>query len=213
MIYLSLLKAEALSAEVHYIVTEAMQKSYVGVVVSPVWTARVAAMLGGSGIRIGTTVGFPHGTNKATLKAIESTSSIKDGAADLFVSAYLPHLIARDFSAARGELLEIARAARATRRDVAIHVIIEAPLLLSLGAGRSEEAIAVACKAVRESGCDGIVTASGYHRAGGASIAAMEALKPQAEGLALIAMGGVQNATVAQAFIDSGADRSVIEPQ
>jgi len=211
-LYVSLLKPEALSAEVHYVVTEAMQKSYAGVVVSPVWTARVKAMIAGSGVRVGTTVGFPHGANKSTLKAIESTSSLKDGADDLFVSAYLPTLIARDFSAARGELLEIVRSARATRRDAAIHVIIEAPLLLSLGAGRSEEAIAIACRAVRESGCDGVVLASGYHRAGGSTSAALAAVKPHAEGLAVLAMGGLPNATVAQAFIDSGADRAVIDP-
>ena len=157
-------------------------------------------------------VGFPHGSNKATLKAIESTSSIKDGADDLFVSAHLVHLIGRDFSAARGELLEIVRAARATRRDVAIHVIVEAPFLLSLGAGRSEEAIAIACRSIRESGCDGVVTASGFHRAGGASTAALDALKQNGEGLAVIAMGGIANAGVANAFIDGGADRAVVDP-
>ena len=210
-LYLSLLKPEALSAEVHYVVTEAMQKSFGGVLVTPVWTARVAAMLRGSGVRVGTVVGFPHGSSKATLKAIESTSSLKDGADDLFISAHLPHLVSRQFDAARGELLEIARAARATRRDASIHVIIEAPLLLSLGPGRAEEAVAIACRAIRESGCDGVVTASGYHRAGGASTATLEALKQHAEGLPVLAMGNIANASVGQAFIDGGADRAVVE--
>ncbi len=210
-IYLSLLKPEALSAEIHYVATEAMQKSHAGAIVAPVWAGRVATMLQGSGVRVGTVVGFPHGTNKATLKAIEATSSIKEGVDDVFVSAHLIHAIACNFDSARGELLEIVKAARATRRDVAIHVIVETALLLSLGAGRSEEAIAIACRAIRESGCDGVVTASGYHRAGGASTAAIDALKRHGEGLAIIAMGGIANASVAQAFIDGGAERAVIE--
>jgi deoxyribose-phosphate aldolase len=210
--YLSILKPEALSAEVHYIVTEAMQKSHAGVIVTPVWVGRVAAMLRGSGVRVGTVVGFPHGTSKATLKAIESTSSLKDGADELFVSMHLLPLIGRDFDAARGELLEIVRAARATRRDAVINVIVEAPLLLALGPGRAEDSIAIACRAVRESGCDGVVTASGYHRAGGASTAAVESLKKHAEGIAVTAMGGIANVSVANAFLSSGADRAVIDP-
>jgi len=56
------------------------------------------------------------------------------------------------------------------------------------------------------------VTASGFHRAGGASTAALDALKQNAEGLAVIAMGGIANAGVANAFIDGGADRAVVDP-
>jgi len=211
-LYISLLKPEALSSEMHYVATEAMQKPYAGVITAPVWTARVATMLRGSGVRVASVVGFPHGANKSTLKAIESTSTIKDGADDIFVSAHLVHLVSRDYDAIRGELLEIVKAARSTRRDVAIHVIVEAPLLLSLGADRSDEAIAVACRAVRESGCDGVVSASGFHRAGGASSAAIDALKKHGEGLAVIAMGQIANASVAQAFISGGADRAVVDP-
>jgi len=53
-----------------------------------------------------------------------------------------------DFDALRAELLEIARAARATRRDVQLHVMIEVG---------DESLIATACRAIRESACDGVV--------------------------------------------------------
>jgi deoxyribose-phosphate aldolase len=161
---------------------------------------------------VGTVAGFPHGTGKATLKAIETTSSLKDGADEVFVSAHLANLFTGDFDAARGELLDIARAARATRRDAMLHVVIESAALLSLGEEKSDEAFAVACRAARESGCDGIATASGYHRAGGASLAAVAALRAHADGLTVIAMGGIPNASVAQALLDGGADRAVIDP-
>jgi deoxyribose-phosphate aldolase len=211
-IYLSLLKPEALSPELQFILTSAIQKQHAGVIVAPVWAQRAAAMLRGSGLSLGVTVGFPHGTAKPTLKAIEATSSIKDGADEVFISAHLVHLVSGDYDATRAELLEVVRAARATRRDVGIHVIVETALLLALGPGRSDKAVENACRAVRESGCDGVVTASGFHPAGGTSSAAITALKQHAVGLTITAMGGVPNGSVAEAMIATGADRAVIHP-
>jgi hypothetical protein len=44
-------------------------------------------------------VGFPHGTSKATVKAIEATSTIKEGAAEVDVVAFLPNLLNLDLGA------------------------------------------------------------------------------------------------------------------
>ena len=192
--------------------TSAIQKSHAGVIVAPVYAARAATLLRGSGVRLGVTVGFPHGTAKPTLKAIEATSSIKDGVDEVFVSAHLVPLIAGDADGAKVELMEIVRAARATRRDVGIHVIVETALLMSLGQGRSERAMLAACRAIRESGCDGVVTTSGFHPAGGTGSDAIALLKQHGEGLTITAMGGVPNSSVAEAMIGAGADRAVIHP-
>ncbi len=130
---LAILKPEALSAEVHKIVADAMQRGCASVCVAPVWVSRVARMVEGSGVRVCSAVGFPHGASKATLKAIEATSTIKDGAEAIDVVAHLPHIIGLDVDAARAELMEIVRAARSTRRNVTIGVIIETALLAQLG--------------------------------------------------------------------------------
>jgi deoxyribose-phosphate aldolase len=190
---------------VHKVATDAMRLSYAGVCVAPVWVNRVARMVEGSGVRVGSVVGFPHGTNKATLKAIEATSTIKDGAAAIDVAAHLPHLLALDLDAARGELMEVVRAARSTRRDVAIHVVVEGALLGQLGE-RSERAFEVACRAARESGCDGVVAASGFHPAGGASVEAVRILKRFGESLVIKAAGGITAEAQARAMLDAGAD-------
>ena len=54
---------------------------------------------GARGATVTATVGFPHGTNKPTLKAIEATSCIKDAADAVLIVAHLPHLIRGDFDA------------------------------------------------------------------------------------------------------------------
>src|SRR4051812_26009095 len=150
----SILKPEATSAEVHRVATEAMRLGCATVCVAPVWVGRVATMLRGQPVPTGVcaVVGFPHGTSKSTVKAIEATSTIKDGADEIDVVAHLPHLLNQDLDAIKAELLEIARAARTTRRDVVIKVIVESALLFkALGAEAGQSAFAVACRAVRES--------------------------------------------------------------
>lgn len=203
----TILKPESTSPEVHKVVAEAMEHSFASVCVAPIWLARVATMLRGSGVLACTVIGFPHGTNKPTLKAIEATSSIKDGAEEIDVVAHLPYLTAGDYQAARGELIEIVRAARSTRRDVTIKVIIESAYLLSLGSDKGEAAIATACRAVRESGCDFIKTSTGFHPAGGASVEAVKLMKKHGEGLLVKASGGIRDLATAMAMIEAGADR------
>ena len=203
----TILKPEAAAPEVHRVVAEAMQYGFCAVCVAPVWVGRVATMLGGSGVRTCTVVSFPHGTSKPIVKAIEATSSIKDGADEIDVVAHLPYLAKGDVDSARAELIEIVRAARSTRRDVVIKVIVESAYLLSLGADQGQAAIAAACRAVRESGCDFIKTSTGFHPAGGASVEAVRLMKKYGESLLIKASGGIRDLATAMAMIEAGADR------
>ncbi|MBC8107694.1 MAG: hypothetical protein H7Z14_13970 [Anaerolineae bacterium] len=207
-IELAILIPEALPAQVHKVVTDVVQGGYAGAVVPPVYVSRAATMVRGSGATVNTTVGFPHGTNKPTLKAIEATSSIKDGADAVMIVAHLPHLIRGDFDAARAELLEIVRAARATRREVQINVIIESAMLMQQHDG--ERLIATACRAIRESGCDGVASATGFHPAGAGTEDAIRAIRRHAESLIVVASGNIA-ASEAQRYLAAGADRTIVD--
>jgi len=196
----TILKPEALAPEVHKVVTEAIEYGFASVCVAPAWVAKVSAMLKGTPVACCTVIGFPHGTSKATLKAIEASSAVKDG-------AFLPFLINHDVDAAKAELMEVVRAARATRSDVVIKVIVESAALLKAGGEKGERALATACQAVRQSGCDFIKTSTGFHPAGGASIEAVRLMKKYGEGLLVKASGGIRDLATAQAMIEAGADR------
>jgi deoxyribose-phosphate aldolase len=201
-----IVRPEVLPPQVHREVTEAMQNGLAAVLVAPVWVSRVATMLQASGVTVGAVVGFPHGTNKSTLKAIEATSSIKDGAEWVQVVPHLPNLLRQDLDAAKFELLEIVRAARSTRREVMIHVIIETALLLrEADATEAAARIATACRAVRESGCDGIATSTGFHPAGDADLQAVGLLKQHGEGLITLASGRIRQAEQAAGLLAAGS--------
>jgi deoxyribose-phosphate aldolase len=203
----AILKPETLAPEVHRAATEALQNGFASICVAPVWVARVSTMVREGGLPVCAVIGFPHGTHKSTLKAIEATSTIKDGADEIDVVAHLPNLINHDFDAARQELMEIVRAARATRRQTIVKVIIESAYLLSLGSDRGEGAIATACRAICESGCDFVKTSTGFHPAGGASVEQVRLICKYSEGLKIKAAGGIRTLAAAQALLAAGADR------
>jgi deoxyribose-phosphate aldolase len=203
----TILKPEATAPEVHQVVTDAIQHQFASVCVAPIWVTKVAAMLKGTGVACCSVTAFPHGTSKPTVKAIEASSAAKDGATEVDVVAFLPFLINHDFDSAKGELIEVVRATRAARPDVVIKVIVESAALLKLPGDKGERAIAIACQAIRESGCDFIKTSTGFHPAGGASIDAIRLMKKHAQGILVKASGGIRDAATALAMIDAGADR------
>jgi deoxyribose-phosphate aldolase len=203
----TILKPEATAADVDQIVAEAIQCKFASVCVAPIWVSRVARQLSGSGVLTCTVTGFPHGTSKPTVKAIEGSSSVKDGAEEVDVVAHLPLLARHDFAAAKAELTELVRACRAVRSDVVVKVIVESAYLMSLGTEAGEKAIEIACRAVRESGCDFIKTSTGFHPAGGASVAAVALMKKYGDGIAVKASGGIRDLPTALAMLSAGADR------
>jgi deoxyribose-phosphate aldolase len=196
---LSILRPDALPADVHRVVTDVVQQGYAGVVVPPVWVSRVVTMVRGTRVRatVTSTVSFPHGTSKPTVKAIEATAAVKDGADALLVVPHLPNVMRSDVEAMRVELLEIARAARAAKRDVMIHLCVEAVSL-------TDATVHSACDAARQGACDGLVARCQAQE--------VRTVKRYAEALAVLAMS--RDATGLQGvaeLVSCGADRVVIE--
>ena len=203
----TLLKPEATAADVRQVTAEAKEFGFAAVCVSPCYVAQVVADLRGSGVLTCTVAGFPAGTSKSTTKAIEATIAVKDGADEVDVVAHLPNLARHDFDAVKAELVEVVKACRAARPSVVVKVIVESAYLLSLGEDAGEQAIAVACRAVRESGADFIKTSTGFHPAGGASIRAVELMRKYADGIRVKASGGIRDLPTARAMLQAGADR------
>jgi len=203
----TILKPEASWLDVQRVILEAKQFRFASACISPCFVKRAAEMLGGSGVLTCTVAGFPAGTSKPTLKAIEASSAVKDGAQEVDVVAHLPFLLAEDLPAAKAELLEVVRAARASNPRTVIKVIVESAALILLGGSRAESIIAKACAAVRESGCDFIKTSTGFHPAGGASVQAVLWMCKYGQGLLVKASGGIRDWPAAKAMLEAGADR------
>lgn len=207
----TILKAEATAADVHRVVAEAIEHRFASVCVNGAFVAAVAKSLNAETdgqVKTCAVAGFPLGANKATIKAIEATSSVKDGAMEIDFVAHLPHLLRNDLASAKTEFLEIVKAARAVNPKVVVKVIIEsAALMKDVDAATAEARIETACRAARESGCDFVKTSTGFHPAGGATVEAVKLMKKHSGGLYVKASGGIRTADDAKRMIDAGADR------
>lgn len=204
----TLLKPEATGRDIHRLVAEATEHAFAAVCVNGAFVAPVAKQLRGTAVRTCGVVSFPLGAGKPTIKAIEATAAVKDGADEIDVVAHLPALLRADHGATKAELIEIVRAARATNPRVVIKAIIESALLLAdVSATEGERRIEAACRAARESGCDFVKTSTGFHPAGGATIKAVQLLKKHSGGLYVKAAGGIRSYDDARSMIDAGADR------
>ena len=205
----SVLNADARPVDVAAGVAAALEHGFASVCVAGRYVSDVARALSGSRVMTCAVVGFPMGNQKTSVKAIEATAAVKDGANEIDFVAHLPYLMQPDGAAAKSEFLEVAKAARAANPAVIIKVIIESALLLggTASAEQGEARIAAACQAARESGCDFVKTSTGFHPAGGATVRAVSLMKKHSGGLYVKASGGIRSRADALAMLDAGADR------
>jgi len=88
-----------------------------GICIEPYFLSAVASALQGTNTQT-VAVLRTRAMGKSIIKAIETSSAIKDGADRVEVAINWSMLAQNDFAAIRAELLEITRAARAAREDV-----------------------------------------------------------------------------------------------
>jgi deoxyribose-phosphate aldolase len=86
-----------------------------------------------------------------------------------------------------------------------LKVIVESAALLTVA---DESTLTAVCRAAEDAGADFVKTSTGFHPAGGASVAAVELMADTVGGrLGVKASGGIRTADAAVAMLDAGATR------
>ncbi|MEQ9455434.1 MAG: deoxyribose-phosphate aldolase [Phycisphaeraceae bacterium] len=202
------LNPEAEPAAIERLVNETIEHGFASACVSGRYIARVAERLSGKTSLTCAVANFPSGLCKVSVAAIEATVAAKDGADEIDIVAYIPHLMKADAESARAELAEVIGAARAVRGSVVVKVIVESAYLMKdVDEATAEKRIEAACVACREAGADFIKTSTGKHPAGGASVEALRLMRKHGGQLKIKAAGGVRTYEDAVRMIEAGADR------
>lgn len=160
---------------------------------------RLAAdILKGTGVNVGTTVGFPHGANLTAVKIFEAERALDDGATELDMVVNIGQVLGNDWDPVRHEIDMITRAAHA--RKAIVKVIFENCYL-------SPAQISRLCKICGEVHADYVKTSTGY----GSSGATTEDLKLMRDvapsHVKLKAAGGIRTLDAALAVAGLGCDR------
>jgi deoxyribose-phosphate aldolase len=198
----TLLRPEAVSADVDRLCAEAAIYGFAAVCVHPLWVRRALAALAASAgpaarPAVCTVAGFPHGAQPSAVKAAEARRAVADGAAEVDMVIPVGALKEGDDARVRRHIGAVvdACAGRAL-----VKVILETCLLDDAEKRR-------ACRAAVEEGAAFVKTSTGFAR-GGATEADVRLLR-EAVGprVGVKAAGGIRDRAAALRMLGAGASR------
>jgi deoxyribose-phosphate aldolase len=123
------------------------------VCIKPYAVRRAAEILAGSGVAVGTTIGFPHGSHHSRIKAAEAEAALDDGARELDMVVNVGKVLSGDWSYVANDIRAVVEAAH--RRGTLVKVIFENCFLQT---AHKEQL----CRICGEVGADFVKTSTGY---------------------------------------------------
>lgn len=192
------LRLEATEADIEKLCREAVEFKFACVMIYPASVALASRALKGSGMKIGTVIGFPSGRFATEAKAAEINAAMKAGAHEVDIVMNYPALIAGHVAAVAKEVETLTKLAHGNGQ--LIKVIVETCFL--------DEAQKLAALSIcEEAGADFIKTSTGFG-SGGAKVADIEAWARNRRGkIGLKASGGIKTLADARALVAAGATR------
>lgn len=192
----TLLKPEATADQVVAHCQEAIDLGTYSVCVSPTFV-ELAKHTVGNEIKVATVCGFPSGKHQSSIKAMEATLSVQQGADEVDMVIDIGRAAMNDWSAVEADITAV----RLMIPDAVLKVILETATL-------SDEQIVQACLVAQRANADFVKTSTGFHPSGGAELRAIEIMHKTIGGdLGIKASGGIRTAEFASQLIDAGATR------
>lgn len=190
------LKPEATSAQIIQLCDEAKEFGFGAVMLNPCYVELAHSRLQGSGVKVGTVVGFPLGATLASVKRFEAAEALKLGAVEIDLVQNIGALRSGNRELVSSEIRVLAELAH--ERRALLKVILEMGLL-------SEDEKVIACELSEKAGADFVKTSTGF--LGGVATVADVALMRRTVKIGVKASGGIRTAADAKAMIEAGAGR------
>jgi deoxyribose-phosphate aldolase len=194
----TLLKPVTTSADVIEACQQASHYHFACVAVNPCWIALAHSALAGTGVPVGSVVGFPLGASLTRTKLEEAASALRLGARELDMVINIGALKDRDNAAVHQDVSAVVELAHDA--GALVKVILETCLLTLEEKLRASE-ICVAA------GVDFLKTSTGFSTAG-ATVEDVSLLRGVAGGRCGVkAAGGIRTLEAARDMIEAGANR------
>ncbi len=153
MIDHSLLQPTLTDADLEAGCVVAREYQVASVCIKPYAVRQAAQWLAGSGVAVGTTVGFPHGGHATSIKVAEAEQAVADGAKELDMVVNVGKVLGKDWSYVSQDIKAVVDAAH--RHGALVKVIFENCFL-------KDEHKERLCRICGETGADFIKTSTGY---------------------------------------------------
>jgi deoxyribose-phosphate aldolase len=153
----SLLQPQLTDADLERGCELAREYGVASVCIKPYAVKLAARLLAGSGVAVGTTIGFPHGGHLTRVKVYESEAAMDDGATELDMVVNIGKVLSGDWSYVADDIRAVVDAAH--KRGAKVKVIFENALL-------KDEHKKELCRICGEVGADWVKTSTGYAETG-----------------------------------------------
>jgi deoxyribose-phosphate aldolase len=192
----AILKPELTRADVDAQLDEAAAHRVFSVCVRPSDVAHAVERLTGTGVGVGTVIGFPHGTTSTAAKVAESLQALADGAFELDMVQNIGAAKSGDWQRVEQDVRAVVDAAG----DTVVKVILETAFL-------TDDEIVAASRAAQTAGAAFVKTSTGF--AGGGATAEHIALMRRTVGAdtGVKASGGVRGLDTLLEMVEAGANR------
>lgn len=90
------------------------------VCIKPYAVKHAAELLAGSGVAVGTTIGFPHGGHVTSIKVAEAVQALKDGAVELDMVVNIGKVLSKDWRYVTDDIRAVVDAAHAGKALVKV---------------------------------------------------------------------------------------------
>ena len=166
--------------------------------VRPADTDLAVRMLGGSGVKVGTLAGFPHGSSTTAVKLYEIRDGLRRGAKEIDMVLNIGALLSRQFQFVESELLQCAEECH--KQGALLKVIIENAYL-------TDELKIVACRIGGRAEVDFLKTSTAFAPTG-CTIEDLRLMRKHApEHVGIKAAGGVRTLEKVFEVCEAGAAR------
>jgi deoxyribose-phosphate aldolase len=177
----------------------AAQYRVASVTARPADVDQVVGWMKGSGVPVGSVVGFPHGSSTTATKIYETNDLLRRGAREIDAVINIGKLISRQFQYVETELLQLAKACHGS--GAILKVIFENAYL-------TDELKVIGCRIARRAGVDFTKTSTGFAPSG-ATLADLQLMYKHSGGgrVKVKAAGGVRSLDAALDVYKAGASR------
>ncbi len=196
----TLLKPQATTDQVSELCREAREYQFASVCLNPVYVPQAVKELEGSGVAVGTVIGFPLGANQTHTKIAEAIQAIEDGAVELDMVIPIGLLKTGKYESVYNDIRAVAEACH--EKDALLKVIIENCYL-----ERFEKIMA--CLLVKEADADYVKTSTGFGSSGATveDVVLIRSVVGSPDEMGVKAAGGIRTWADTQNMIAAGATR------
>lgn len=194
----TILKPEAVEADVLKLCDEAKEYDFYSVCVNPCNVAMAARRLDGSCVKVASVVGFPLGASPTEVKSFETEIACKDGASEIDMVINVGFLKDGKYDEVEKDIAAVVTTAK--KHDSIVKVILETCLL-------SDSEIIKACQLSKNAGATFVKTSTGFSTAG-ATAAHVKLMKDTVgDSMSVKASGRIRDYETTMEMINAGADR------